>query len=176
LTLRFGVVDAKASMTNLSVINVAVTGALSEPRARIAELIDATSNGKFVEDVNLATSYLVCEKHDSKKAKKAAKYGTTVIGEAELREILKANTFPDVALPDYTPHHPNNFPLITWTHVYEPPKRFLLTYEDVNGHRSIRTIVATGTGSDGRYDYLGGYDGPTFKTFRNDRIIEKESA
>ena len=55
------------------IINVAITGTLSQPRAKVAELINATENARFVDSVTLNTHYLVCAKADSGKAKKAAR-------------------------------------------------------------------------------------------------------
>jgi hypothetical protein len=65
------------------VTNVAISGALSEPRSKVAELINATENARFVEALTLNTHYLVCAKADSGKAKKAARWGPTVISERE---------------------------------------------------------------------------------------------
>lgn len=155
-------------------INVAITGTLSEPRSKAAEQINSTFNGLFVENINLHTHYLVCEKHDSKKARKAALYGTAVISEAELRKMLSLSVFPSVALPTYAVHRPNNFPEIEWTDIYETPSIGVLTYQDSDGNYSIRTIAATAIGVSGDHAWLGAYDGPDFKTFRKDRIVSLE--
>ncbi len=155
-------------------INIAITGALSEPRAKVAARINATSNGRFTDNLNLETHYLVCEKHDSKKARKAALYGTAIISEAELRGFLDLGEIPSVELPKFTPHHPNNFPTIAWSEVWDPARVYLLTYSDANGNISMRTVAATGRGGDGTYEWMAAYDGPTFKTFRSDRILSLE--
>lgn len=152
-------------------INIAITGTLSEPRAEVAKQINATTNGRFVESVTLETHYLVCEKYDSQKARKAGVYGTAIISEAELREFLAGGSFPSIALPTYFPPHPNNFPEIIWSELWNPPRWFRLTYRDAVGRVSVRTIIATAACE----GWIGAYDGPHFKTFRTDRIILLEA-
>ena len=155
-------------------VNVAVTGALSEPRSRVAELINASTNGCFVEYLNLQTHYLVCAKHDSQKARKASLYGTAIISEAELRDILANGIFPLTALPIYAVHQPNNFPEITWTEVYDPGAPHILTYCDGSGNYSVRMVAVTGRGICSEHEWIGVYDGPRFKTFRSDRVVSLE--
>ena len=161
-------------MDTLSRVNVAITGALSEPRSRVAELINASTNGCFVEYLNLQTHYLVCANHDSQKARKAALYGTAIISEAELRDILSGGIFPLTALPIYAAHQPNNFHEITWTEVYDPGASHMLTYCDGSGNYSVRTVAVTGRGACSKHEWIGAYDGPHFKTFRSDRVISLE--
>ncbi|MBB5057463.1 hypothetical protein HDF16_002169 [Granulicella aggregans] len=151
-------------MHTLSRVNVAITGALSEPRSRFAELINASTNGCFVEYLNLQTHYLVCAKHDSQKARKAALYGTAIISEAELREILADGVFLETALPAYAAHRLDNF----------PGAPHMLTYRDGSGNYSVRTVAVTGRGACSKHEWIGAYDGSRFKTFRADRVVTFE--
>jgi hypothetical protein len=141
----------------------------------MAERINATTNGLFVPSVTFETHYLVCEKHDSQKALKAAKLGTAIISEAELEGYLASGIFPSTKLP-IAPKHVNNFPDILW--VEHAPRLYLLTYCDRDGNNSVRMIAATGEGhtaNNKEARWIGGYDGPTFKTWRKDRIISMQS-
>lgn len=156
-----------ARMDTQSRINIAITGPLWEPRNEVALKINATRNGNFVESINLGTHYLVCEKHDSKKARIAERYGTAVISGEQLQHFLEVGEFPSVSLPKYTPARPSNLPNIQWTDFYDPARWYRLVYRDAEGFLSARTIIATAA-CDG---WLGAYDGPEFKTFRSDRII-----
>jgi hypothetical protein len=156
-------------------INIAITGTLSKPRAMVAELIDATENGHFVEWVTYETHYLVCAKADSLKAKKAARLGTAVIHEDELNEYLMLGRFPSTKLPERPERH-NNFPEIEWTDKASP-EFYLLTYRDARENTTIRKVWITSIGysvEDPTTRWMGGYDSPQFKTWRADRIIELE--
>lgn len=163
-------------MSETAKINVAITGELSEPRSAYAERINSTSNGRYVPSLTLETHYLVASKFDSKKAKKAARYGTAIIEEPELQSYLLDGNFPTLALPE-KPAHSNNFPEIFWDTVYEKPRKYLLTYKDGGGNGSVRTIICTGEGhtlDKPSTRWVGGYDGESFKTWRQDRIVELE--
>jgi hypothetical protein len=157
----------------MSIVRVAITGTLSIPRKRVAELINQTSNGEFVESVTYETHYLVSAITTSKKVRKAADIGTSVIGEAELMRYISEGIFPETRLPE-RPDHPGGFPEIFWVEKFPGGRLFLLDYVDRNGEISIRTILATATGYTlGSEDqrWIGGYDGPNFKTWRQDRIV-----
>jgi hypothetical protein len=154
-------------------IRVAITGPLSQPRKAVAQLINSTQNATYVDSVTFDTHYLVCAKADSKKAKKAARLGTAVISELELLQYLSDSVFPDTELPQKPTHYANNFPEIAWDSVDPDPQVWVLGYEDARGNQSIRSILITGLGHsvhDPDTRWVGGYDGPTFKTWRRDRI------
>ncbi len=158
-------------------LRVAITGTLWAPRAEVAELINATSNAVFVPSVNYDTHYLAASITSSKKVRKAALLGTTVIGEIELRQYIESGSFPSTQLPARPIHRPDNFPEIMWIERYPEGIPHLLEYRDAAGLYSIRTIIVTGTGyslGDRSISWVGGYDGPTFKTWRGDRIINLE--
>lgn len=158
-------------------MKIAITGTLRIPRVEVAALINQTSNGSFVETVTFQTRYLVTATTDSNKAKKAARIGTSVIGEQELFQYISDGCFPNTALPPAPIHDGNNFPEIVWVEMCEPPETYLLEYRDAKGNWSIRTVRATGKGhteGDSEIQWLGGYDGPTFKTWRRDRILSLE--
>ena len=157
-------------------IFVAITGTLSQPRSEVEQLIDATANGQFVKWLTYQTHYLVCAKGDSQKAKKAARLGTAVISEAEMRDYLAAGRFPSTELPKRPEWHVNNFPEIEWTHI-DPHELYLMTYCDARKNTTIRRVLAVSTGHTIGYPsekWMGGFDGPQFKTFRQDRIVELE--
>ena len=162
-------------MKSADPINVAITGTLGQPRSKVAELINSTENAQFVESLTLHTHYLVCAKSDSGKAKKAARWGTAVITEREMNEHIATGRFPSTRLP-VAPQRPNHFPEIEWQDkvVHE---RCLLTYCDAFGQTTIRTVLVISSGHTiDRPDvkWIGGFDGPQFKTWRQDRIIELE--
>jgi hypothetical protein len=142
----------------------------------VGHLIDATANGQFVKWLSYETHYLVCAKADSQKAKKAARLGTTVISEGELRDCLAAGRFPSTKLPEKPEWHVNNFPEIEWTHV-DPHELYLMTYCDARGNTTIRRVLTVSAGHTIGFpteQWIGGFDGPQFKTFRRDRIVELE--
>ena len=158
------------------IINVAITGTLSQPRSKVAEQINATENAHFVESVTLNTHYLVCAKSDSGKAKKAARLGTSVISEAEMNEYITSGRFPSTTLPDVPQRLHHHFPEIEWEDKVEQ-ERCLMTYCDAVGQTSIRTVLVVSTGhtiDNPNVKWIGGFDGPQFKTWRQDRIIELE--
>jgi hypothetical protein len=160
----------------MSRINIAITGALARPRSAVAELINATSNGHFVEWITFETHYLVCAKADSLKAKKAARLGTAVISENELNEYLVVGLFPSTELPERPERHHHNFPEIEWTDKLEP-EIWLMTYCDAKGNTTIRKVLVTSIGFSANLHtdrWIGGFDGPQFKTWRQDRIVEAE--
>ncbi len=88
--------------------------------------------------------------------------------------MISAGQFPAVRLPEYLIHRANNFPEITWNDVYDNARVGILTYRDIDGNYSIRTVALTAAGTSGTYDWFGGYDGERFKTFRQDRVISFE--
>lgn len=145
------------------------------PRKEAATLINSTSNARFHSEVTSQTNYLVATLFDSAKARKAAKWGTTIITEKEMMEYVRAGAFPDNTRPDRTPHA-SNFPEINWTQDYGRGMPCFIEYEGADGMISQRYIWLTkeGRATNGQ-DYIGAYDGEWFKTFRRDRIrrIEK---
>jgi hypothetical protein len=53
----------------------------------------------------------------------------------------------------------------------------MMTYSDALGNTTIRTILVISTGhtvDNPNVKWIGGFDGPQFKTWRQDRIIELE--
>lgn len=158
------------------VVNVAITGALRQPRSKVAELINSTANGRFVESITYDTHYLVTTLATSKKVIKAARLGTAVISEDELRAYITDGRFPSTQLPVRPSYSSNNFPDIAWS--YKTGRGiYLLTYCDANGNTTVRQVLATATGYSKHEpcrEWLGGYDGPVFKTWRRDRIVELE--
>lgn len=157
-------------------MRVAITGALSIPRARAIELIETRTNAKFSEHVTYDTNYLVAARFDTNKARRAAEIGVTVISERDLMEFIEQGAFPANRLPERPKHpHPSNFPEITWTETYEPERIALLEYQDAEGVVSLRYVAVSckGIGSNG-VEYIGGYDAERFKIFRVDRILRLE--
>lgn len=154
-------------------LRVAITGTLSQPRKEVASLIDSSANAVYVDSVTFDTHYLVCTKPDSKKARKAARMGTAVISEEELRIYLSSSLFPATELPQKPVHYANNFPEIFWDSITNEAEYWILGYEDARGNQSIRKIAITGLGHSTHSPdtrWVGGYDGPQFKTWRRDRI------
>ena len=93
-----------------------------------------------------------------------------------MNEYLAAGQFPSTRLPEAPQRLQHNFPEIEWE---DKPERepCLLTYCDAAGRTTIRTILVVSTGHTiDRPDvkWIGGFDGPQFKTWRQDRIIELE--
>jgi NAD-dependent DNA ligase len=64
-----------------------LTGALSEPRDVVAEVIRA-HGGKVTESVSKKTSYVLAGEEAGSKLEKARKLGVRVLGEAEFRAML----------------------------------------------------------------------------------------
>ena len=65
-----------------------ITGALSRPRKKVAEMIEQ-HGGKVTGSVSRKTDYLVAgESPGGSKYRKAQQIGTPVIGEARLMEML----------------------------------------------------------------------------------------
>jgi hypothetical protein len=149
---------------------VAITGTLSVPRKEAAALIDSTSNARFHPDLSYQTNYLVAARFDSKKARKAAKIGITIITETEMQEYVKAGRFPETSTPAQ-PSHVNNFPEIEWSMKHSPGLPYFLEYVGTDGMITPRyvMVVGEGRGSNGQ-DYIGAFDGEWFKTFRRDRL------
>lgn len=153
---------------------VSITGTLSIPRKEAADLIDSTSNARFHADVTSQTNYLVATLFGSSKARKAARWGTAIITEAEMMEFVRAGAFPDNRLPDRPPHA-SNFPEIQWTQDDGRGFPYFIEYEGSDGVVTQRYIwlKKEGRATNGQ-DYIGAYDGVWFKTFRRDRIRRME--
>ncbi|MDD5350370.1 MAG: hypothetical protein PHQ12_09190 [Chthoniobacteraceae bacterium] len=64
-----------------------LTGALSEPREAVAEVIRA-HGGKVTESVSKKTTYVLAGEEAGSKLEKARKLGVRVLGEADFRAML----------------------------------------------------------------------------------------
>lgn len=157
-------------------MTVAITGALSEPRAQIAIKINSTRNARFVERVFLDTDYLVATRVDTAKARTAAQNGTVILSEQQLAQYLSAGEFPHHQRRHT--HSSFNFDEseIQWEDTCDPPIRYRLAYADSEGEYSERIIEVThlaGKHPNG-HEYLAAFDEGELKTFRKDRILELE--
>jgi hypothetical protein len=169
-------VQRKARADSSERMTVAITGALSEPRAQLAIRINSTTNARFVERVFLDTDYLVATRTDTAKAKAAAQNGTIILSEQQLGQYISAGEFP---------HHQRrhthsglNFDEseIQWEDAYDPPIQYRLAYADSDGEYSERIVEVThlaGKHPNG-HEYLGAFDEGQLKTFRRDRILKLE--
>lgn len=80
--------DEKPKSNKLSGLNFCITGTLSKPRDYFVELIEK-NGGKFVNGVTSKTNYLVAGgKVGAGKSNAAQEYGTKIITEQELMEML----------------------------------------------------------------------------------------
>ncbi len=155
-------------------VGVAITGTLSESRKVVARLIDSSANGEYHDSVKISTHYLVATLLDSGKVREAAARGTTIISEEELRKYIAEGYFPPTVRPDRPRHYPINFPEVVWDTVGSTAETWVMGYTDSSGRFSIRTVSITGfghTAADPSVRWIGAYDGPSFKTFRRDRVV-----
>lgn len=74
----------------LSNLSFAITGALSQPRQKIVEIIE-NNGGKFHSSVSQNTNYLINNELESNSSKfiNAKKFGTKIINEEDLNKMLK---------------------------------------------------------------------------------------
>jgi len=149
-------------------MTVAITGTLSRPREELVDLINGTSNARFVTKVAGDTDYLVASRFDTVKAHNAARFGTTVIPEPELLSYIAAGEFP---VRKHRNTHAMNWPEITWTEIVDNPAAHFLKYSGGDGETTERFVVITryGTSQSG-IEYFEGFDGIRMKTFRQDRV------
>jgi hypothetical protein len=158
-------------------VKVAITGTLSQPRREIVRLIEGRTNAEFSPEVTYDTNYLVASRFDTDKARRAAKLGVTVISESEMSECISRGLFPENDKPTRPRTYPPNFRTeeIVWHEEFEPQRLCFLEYSDNEGVRTQRfiTLARKGVGSNG-HEYLGAFDGDTFKTFRSDRVTKLE--
>jgi DNA ligase (NAD+) len=84
------VTDIQEATGNLKGKSFCITGALSKPRKEVEKEIEA-AGGEVKSSVCKGLTYLVAEDSSSgsAKAEKAKKCGTTIINEAQLREMMK---------------------------------------------------------------------------------------
>ena len=155
-----------------SPVSVAITGALSIPRAEAARLINTSKNAQFVTSVTYHTSYLVSALPDSQKVRKAREIGVTIISEAQLFDYLKHGMFPPVKAHEY--HRPAPPPFdVDWTTTYAVPRHVLIKYTDADQQYSEREAEVFAEGkSPAGITYFNILDEEGFKTFRADRIVE----
>ena len=153
-------------------MKVSITGTLEGmSRKDAAELIESKTDAAFSPHVTYDTNYLVATRFDSGKARRAAKIGVDIISQAEMMEFIEAGSFPPNKTPGL-PKRPTNYPEIKWVEEFDDDAVAYLEYADVDGvvtERYVR-LTARGVGNNG-VEYLGGYDGAKFKTFRTDRVL-----
>jgi hypothetical protein len=92
-----------------------------------------------------------------------------------MNEYITAQRFPSTKLPDI-PQRPNCFPEIEWQDKAEH-ELCLITYCDAAGQMTVRTVLVVSTGNTidhPNVKWIGAFDGPHFKTWRQDRILELE--
>lgn len=84
------VIDVQEVAGNLKGKSFCITGALSKPRKEVEKEIEA-AGGEVKSSVGKGLTHLVTEDSSSgsAKAEKAKKYGTTIINEKQLREMMK---------------------------------------------------------------------------------------
>ena len=72
-----------------------ITGEL-EKFKRIDAIVEIhnRTNARFVSGVSSQTYYLISNRKDTKKAKRAKAFGTRVINEAEMMKFIRAGKFP----------------------------------------------------------------------------------
>jgi DNA ligase (NAD+) len=89
LTQAIDVIDVKEVTGNLKGSSFCITGALSKPRKEVEKEIEA-AGGEVKSSVGKGLSYLVTEDSSSgsAKAEKAKKYGTIIINEKQLRDMM----------------------------------------------------------------------------------------
>ena len=75
-----------------------ITGALKMKRIDAIVMIHNKTNARFVSMVSKNTDYLISSRKDTNKAKRARKFGTQVIDQAEMMAFVKSGKFPSVRL------------------------------------------------------------------------------
>lgn len=161
-----------------SLILVAITGTLEQPRQRVAELINATENGQFVARVDRTTHYLVSALIESNRTRDAEDLGIDIISETTLRQYISQGRFPKPSRPRpryYPPRAPSGN--ITW--IARDALTCRLKYEDGAGKITEHCVVWVNIGSEEGHEpngWIGAYDETrTYKTFRFDRVVEMNS-
>ena len=158
------------------VVKVAITGTLSMPRKSAADIIETRTHAHFADSVTYDVNYLVAERLDTNKARKAAKIGVAVISEAEMMGFIQRGEFPENPKPVRPEFHdPFRVDEIVWTEEIHPERVCFLEYSDNEGVATQRFIRLSckGRGSNG-HNYLGAFDNEGFKTFRADRVLRLE--
>jgi len=150
-------------------MSVAITGLTQADRGLLGEMINGVSNAKYVANPRVPSHYIVANDPLSSKVLRFEGGGSLVITEDELLEYIHAGTFPahDLARP----LSPNRLK-VTWAEFYRPPRACQLEYHNVDGdlYTGLVHVVRRGTGNNG-HEYIGAYEGATFKTYRTDRIL-----
>lgn len=121
-------------------MNICFSGTFEGYTKRQAGEIAATAGLNVVEDVTRSTHYLVSNKLDSAKTRKAKKYGIRVLTQSEFEEFVESGEFPTPNLIE--PIHHNS---IVWTKT--PPKEARIEYANVNGEISEYKAISLATGS-----------------------------
>ena len=76
-----------------------ITGALDKmKRIDAIVMIHNKTNARWVSMVSKNTDYLISSRKDTNKAKRARKFGTQVIDQAEMMAFVKSGKFPSVRL------------------------------------------------------------------------------
>ena len=76
-----------------------ITGALDKmKRIDAIVMIHTKTNARWVSMVSKNTNYLISSRKDTNKAKRARKFGTQVIDQAEMMAFVKSGKFPSVRL------------------------------------------------------------------------------
>ena len=76
-----------------------ITGALDGlKRIDAIVMIHNKTNARFVSKVSKNTDYLISSRKDTNKAKRARKFGTQVIDQAEMMGFIKSGNFPSARL------------------------------------------------------------------------------
>ena len=83
---------------NKKVPKFCITGALKMKRIDAIVMIHNKTNARFVSMVSKNTDYLISSRKDTNKAKRARKFGTQVIDQAEMMAFVKSGKFPSVRL------------------------------------------------------------------------------
>ena len=76
-----------------------ITGALDKmKRIDAIVMIHNKTNARYVSMVSKNTNYLISSSKDTNKAKRARKFGTQVIDQAEMMAFVKSGKFPSARL------------------------------------------------------------------------------
>lgn len=157
-------------------MKVAITGKLeSMERKEAADLINTRTNAEWVKSVTYETNYLVATRFDSGKAKKAAEIGVAVISEQEMLKFIEGGHFPEIDAPELRESiRAAGGDHLNWVDVPEDEQKLvLLDYVDADGvvtEERLVQIIKKATAPNGR-EYIGAMFGRTFRTFRQDRIL-----
>ena len=154
---------------------VSITGTIEgRTRSEVASLIETKTNATFSKSVTYSTNYLVAARFDSGKAKKAAEIGESVISPSEMFEFVDSGWFPENETPEKPAPSIGDFSIEWQEYTADEQSVVLLDYADADGvvtEQRIVRLYGFGSGSNGKR-YIGAYQGRTFKTFREDRVID----